>query len=318
MGWPVRGSGSSGRKSGAFRFGIARLAFVVVILLTLSGTVGWRPTPAAAASSAVVATDVLNVREEAGTWGTILAELVWGEWVDILDGPTSDNWYYVAYWGGNGWVLGDYLSFDGTGGWDSGDTGVRFSAWVNTDALNVRNGASSDSEVVDLVWYGDELTVVGPSVGGYTPISHWGEVAWVWEGYLRYDAPPGPEHWIDVDRSSQRVNLYEGGNLIQTFWGSFGWDLSDDGFYATANGTFYVYAKERDLTWTPYGGVYFTNWIAFDPARDNGFHSYSMDASGDVVPGGWNPTGGCIALEPWAAAYLFDFAPIGTRVEIHW
>jgi lipoprotein-anchoring transpeptidase ErfK/SrfK len=30
------------------------------------------------------------------------------------------------------------------------------------------------------------------------------------------------------------------------------------------------------------------------------------------------PTAGCIALDVWAAEFLYNFAPIGTRVEVHW
>jgi hypothetical protein len=253
----------------------------------------------------------------------VLAELVWGEWVEVLDGPTWDNWYHVGYWGGVGWVLGDFLSFNGVGGyvwstWSSGDAGLSTAAWVDTDALNIRRGASADSEVVDQVRYGDGVTVIGSDVDGYVPISHWSGSAWVWEEYLTYDGPPGAERWVDVDRSSEGVSLYEGDVLVERFWGAFGFDLSNDGFFATANGTYYVYEKVPGVSWTPWGGVWVSDWVGFDPKRLNGFHSYSLDARGRVLPNGDNPTGGCVALDPSAAAYLFDFVRLGTRVEVHW
>jgi L,D-peptidoglycan transpeptidase YkuD (ErfK/YbiS/YcfS/YnhG family) len=43
-----------------------------------------------------------------------------------------------------------------------------------------------------------------------------------------------------------------------------------------------------------------------------------MDAAGNVVDGGWGPTGGCVATRPDIAAIIYDFVDIGTRVEIHW
>lgn len=323
MGWSAGAgcvvSAHSGRLGGRFR----TLVVSLVVLSALMGAVGPRPLPVDAAEGAHVATDVLNVRDEPGTWGAVLDQLVWGEWVEVLDGPTWDNWYYIGYWGGVGWTLGDYVSFNGVGGyvwdvWGDGDAGLRTAAWIDTDALNIRRGASVSADVVDLVWYGDAVTVIGYTVGGYVPISHWSGTAWVWEGYLTYGGPPGPERWVDVDRSSEWVTLYEGEVVVASFWGAMGFDLSDDGFYATANGTYYVYAKDRDLSWTSWGGVWVTDWVAFDPVRLNGFHSYSRDFRGNVIPEGANPTGGCIALDPWASDFLYDFVRLGTRVEVHW
>ena len=97
-----------------------------------------------------------------------------------------------------------------------------------------------------------------------------------------------------------------------------GWDTSDDGFYATAIGTYYVYAKHKPLNYTEWAKAYITDWVAFDPDRFNGFHSYTRDADGNILPNGAGATGGCIAIEPEGAAQLFAFAESGTRVEIHW
>jgi hypothetical protein len=97
-----------------------------------------------------------------------------------------------------------------------------------------------------------------------------------------------------------------------------GYDQSDAGYYATAIGTYYVYAKYAPLAWTDYGQAFIADWVAFDPDRNNGFHSWSMDGDGNVLPWGDGATGGCVALEPSAAAAVYDFAEIGMRVEVHW
>src|SRR5688572_15973874 len=123
---------------------LVRGVAVVAILAASLGIAAPRASPAAAAVGATIATDVLNVRSEPGTWAPILDELVWGEWVEVLDGPTWDNWYYIGHWDGVGWVLGDYLAFDGVGGnagagvnaastWVNGDAGLSIPVWVNTD-----------------------------------------------------------------------------------------------------------------------------------------------------------------------------------------
>src|SRR3712207_1207382 len=105
MGWSAGGGGSA--SAGFWLLGPRTRALLVslVILSAIAGSVGVRPTPAGAAEGAYIATDVLNVRDEPGAWGSVLNQLVWGEWVEVLDGPTADNWYYVGYWGGVGWVL---------------------------------------------------------------------------------------------------------------------------------------------------------------------------------------------------------------------
>jgi L,D-transpeptidase catalytic domain len=130
-------------------------------------------------------------------------------------------------------------------------------------------------------------------------------------------ATPEPEHWVDVNRSNQLVTLYEGDKPIAAFPASFGFDPSDSGYYATAIGTYYVYQMYAGLNWTDWGQAWIRDWIGFDPERQNGFHSYSMDASGNVLPDGDGPTGGCVALAPAAADQLFAFVGVGTRVVVH-
>jgi hypothetical protein len=105
---------------------------------------------------------------------------------------------------------------------------------------------------------------------------------------------------------------------VATYWAVMGSDPSDDGFFATAVGTYYVYEKIGGLSWTDWGGAWVGDWVGFDPARLNGFHTYLMDTDGQLLPGGDGPTGGCVALEPAAADQLFAFVSVGTRVEVHW
>jgi hypothetical protein len=167
---------------------------------------------------------------------------------------------------------------------------------------------------------GAEVWVTGGAVNGFTPIDYFGQRAWVYSEFLSWGGPvaPAPERWIDIDRSSQTITLYVGNDPIASYWGAIGWDDSADGFYSTAIGTFWVYGKHEGLTWTDWGQAYIKYWVGFDPSRVNGFHSYSMDASGNVLAGGDGPTGGCVALVPAAAAELFNFATYGMRVEVHW
>jgi hypothetical protein len=210
----------------------------------------------------------------------------------------------------------------------AGPVSAQTQAVVATDALNLRQGPGLSETILDVMNDGAEVSVLdGPTGDGWYKVRYAGEVGWAFGGYLSINgesawsigsADAQPERWIDVNRSSQTVTLYAGDEAIASYWGAMGWDKSDDGFYATANGTFFIYAKNAALTWTDWGQVYITDWVAFDPDRSNGFHGYSMDSAGNVLPNGNGPTGGCVALAPWAADQLYAFAEIGMRVEVHW
>lgn len=178
----------------------------------------------------------------------------------------------------------------------------------------------------------------GPYEGMYQ-IRYYGTDGWVWADYLNIggetavtndgmggtgteteapaQAPDTEEHWIDVDRTRGLVTLMVGNTEVNSFWASMGYDTSADGFYSTAIGTYHVYNKDSALTYTPYAKNYITDWVGFDPDRYNGFHSYTKDKNGDIVPNGGGLTGGCVALAPGEIDIVFDFAYVGMRVEVH-
>ncbi len=312
---------------------------------------------AAAGFGATINSEDVNLRSDAGTWAAVVGTMWNGEWVEITLGPTEDGWYEVSADGMTGWVSGEFLTFDGDAVWselaagsssdetvdtgddwtdpasdavpddttisdetagDAGVGGAGGTAWVAIDFINVRAWAGIEADLIGTVDYGNPLAVMGGEVNGFVPVSFGDTGGWVWADYLSLNAAPGPEHWIDVDRSSQAVTLFEGDQAIASYWGSMGFDDSDEGFFATANGTYYVYEKYGGLSWTNWGRAWVRDWVAYDPIRLNGFHSFSLDSNGEMIAGGDGPTGGCIALPPWAADAVYDHMRLGSRVEIHW
>jgi len=319
----------------------AWLAVTLALLAVVAAALGVAPRSAAAGQAATVVVGVVDVWAGPAEGSGWVGQLTWGDRVDVFWGPEGEL-YEINHdgYGLRGWVAGWAITLDGASGTAPAAAATAATqtapapragassatAWVNTDVLNIRGGAAENAEIWDRVVWGDAVTVVGAETNGYVPIDYYGARGWVWAGYLRFDAAPGPavgaatgpERWIDVDRSSGMVTLYEGGNQVYVAWGSMGFDQSSDGFYATANGSFRVYARNDDLTWTDWGRVYITDWVAFDPARANGFHSYSRDQYGNVLGWGENLTYGCIALAPAASQRVYEFARLGTRVEVHW
>lgn len=257
--------------------------------------------------TAVVATDVLNVREAASVDSAILAALPNGQPVKVVGDPVN-GFLPVAYGTGRAWMAAEYLSV----GEESIADGWRSPVIVqDIDAVDPKE---SDLAAVD--------PVVAPMTDGPDPASGGPDMT---APHLGDDPAPASEdgwtsdeRWIEVDRDTATVILHDGTTIVETFHGKVGGDPSDDGYYSTALGTFHVYSMSKELTETPFAeDVYLTDWVGFDPERNNGFHSPVRDASG-AEQAAQNPTTlGCVRLDAAAAEEMFAFAYIGMRVEIH-
>jgi hypothetical protein len=191
----------------------------------------------------------------------------------------------------------------------------------------------TDQSVIDWMPVDSAVDVLfGPYEGMYE-VRYYGVDGWVWAENLSLGgapaavggggggdvaAPdPGPERWIDINRTTGAVSLMVGDSVQATYWASLGWETSADGFYATAVGTYHIYGFDGSLHYTPWADNYISHWVAFDPVRYNGFHSYTKDASGNIVANGDGSTGGCVALAPGDIDAVFAFAEMGMRVEVH-
>jgi hypothetical protein len=317
-----------------------RLVLAAMLAMTaLAGVVGMASHQASAGQAATVVADGVGLMAGVDD-PTVIAVMYAGERVDVLSGPHNGNIYEIYYYGIHGYAWAEHLSldpggdlFNGTGG--SGGGGAPAAAgWalVNTDFLNVRGDASLSAPVWDVYAGGTSVEVIGGAVNGFVPINYNGSQAWVaadflsWDGTVNFAAgggapapapDPGPEHWLDVNRSTGMVTLFVGDAPQASYYASMGFDPTDGGFYSTASGTYYVYWKEAGLTYTPYANAFITNWIGFDASRDNGFHSYTKDANGNILPNGGGKTGGCVALAPGEIDAVFNFASVGMRVEVH-
>jgi hypothetical protein len=201
---------------------------------------------------------------------------------------------------------------------------------VAAPQLNLRAEPGTWAPVIGQLWQGEPLALLaGPTPDDWYQVQADGQTGWAYGDLLAFNgaadalgqetswAGGSAERWVDVDRSTQLVTLYQGDSAMASYWAAMGSDASDDGFFATAVGTYYVYEKYWGLSWTDWGGAWVSDWVGFDPARLNGFHTYSMDTEGQIIPGGDGPTGGCVALAPGAADELFAFVSVGTRVEVH-
>jgi hypothetical protein len=296
------------------------MASAVCMLLVLASAIHGRSSAEASAArsirviprATVIGETAAGLRADPRRSGErVVARLAPGTRVTLLAGPDGGGWYAVQPAndpdGPAGWLPARRLRFD------------TFARAVTN--LRLRAGPGKQSDAIGRVRRGMVLTVVGPLSGVDVLVRLGGDAGYV---DARKLAPakgpatdPNGERWVDVDRGDRIVRLMIGETAVETFRVSVSRDQGE-GFYATAVGSYRIYEKVAELQWTPYAQAYFTYWAGFDPTRFNGFHSWTMDAAGRVLPGGDGPTSGCVSLAPEDARTVFAFVRIGTRVEVHW
>jgi uncharacterized protein YraI len=205
---------------------------------------------------------------------------------------------------------------------------------VNETIVNVRRGPGTGYEVIGTVTSGTEATITG-WYGGWWHIDYAGEAGYIFgELVTAFDAGgvpeipvtdlPGPtlsnplfepapawaideKRWIDVDLSEQRVTAYERQTPVQSYLVSTGLPGTP-----TLEGQFRIWVKFRydDME----GDDYFLEDVPFAMYfyQGYGFHGVWWHANFG------NPMShGCVNQPNEMAEWLFDFAEVGTLVNVH-
>lgn len=135
-----------------------------------------------------------------------------------------------------------------------------------------------------------------------------------------YDSAPLPSYggskYILVDISEQHMYVYENDALLYSFVASTGMNN------ATATGSFSVLDKiprAYGSTWD----IWMPNWLGIYWAGglENGIHALPVLSNGATLWSGFlgRPISyGCVVLGTYESQLLFDWAEIGTTVEIRW
>jgi len=77
-----------------------------------------------------------------------------------------------------------------------------------------------------------------------------------------------------------------------------------------------VYTKRAERTYDAPYDTYIAWWVGFDPAKDNGFHSFLQDDSGNTVDASTGRvSNGCI--RSGQADAIYEYAEIGMPVWVH-
>lgn len=126
----------------------------------------------------------------------------------------------------------------------------------------------------------------------------------------------GGGKYILVDISEQHLYAYENGALVYSFVASTGMNN------ATRVGTFAVQSKipsAYGATWN----IWMPNWmgIYWAGSLENGIHSLPILPNGQRLWAGYLGTPisyGCVVLGEYESSLLYNWAEIGTPVEIRW
>jgi lipoprotein-anchoring transpeptidase ErfK/SrfK len=126
----------------------------------------------------------------------------------------------------------------------------------------------------------------------------------------------GGGKYILVDISEQHMYVYEGEGLIYSFVASTGINNG------TRTGTFAVQSKIPNAygaTWN----IWMPSWLGiyWSGGLENGIHALPILPGGSVLWEGYlgSPVSyGCVVLGTYEAQILYDWAEIGTPVEIQW
>jgi lipoprotein-anchoring transpeptidase ErfK/SrfK len=126
----------------------------------------------------------------------------------------------------------------------------------------------------------------------------------------------GGNKYILVDISEQHMYVYEGDVLVYSFVASTGMNN------ATSVGTFSVLEKIPNAygaTWN----IWMPNWLGIYWAGglQNGIHALPILPNGATLWAGYLGVPisyGCVVLGTYEAQLLYDWADVGTPVEIRW
>jgi len=121
-------------------------------------------------------------------------------------------------------------------------------------------------------------------------------------------SPTGAERWIDLDLSAQRLYAYEGNTVVASFIVSTGTSQTP-----TVTGQYYVYIK---LLYTDMAGPGY--YLPDVPYTMYFYKGYGIHGTYWHSNFGVPMSHGCVNMRTSEAAWLFNWASVGTLVNIHY
>jgi LysM repeat protein len=161
----------------------------------------------------------------------------------------------------------------------------------------------------------NDLTEKDTIQGGQVLVIPAGRVSPMFGGDINLLEKPSPapvmEKWIDVDLSHQHLIAYEGDIAVFESTASSGLP-----YFPTITGTFAIYVKYKATRMEGGAGAYYYNlpnvpWVMYF------FKGYGLHGTYWHSDFGKPHSHGCVNLPTNNAKWLYQWAPIGTKVVVH-
>jgi lipoprotein-anchoring transpeptidase ErfK/SrfK len=302
---------------------------------TATGT----PTPSSTPETTVmVFGDSARLRSGPGNYYEELQKLAFGDLLMLLGRSSDNTWLYVKTPDGqDGWIKTVWVDLTGVNvEYHSIKTPVptpETMIKVYGSSVRLRTGPSIYFTKLQEITYGEMLQVVGrlsDNTWLYVKTSD-GQEGWTLNTWfdvpginIRYnslptmESPPTEtatpvvlegvdERWIDIDLSEQTLRAYEGKELVATFLVSTGIDK-----YPTETGQYRIDVKwpKSDMR----GDDYFLPDVPFSMYY---YGDFSIHGTYWHHNFGTPMSHGCVNMDTKDAEWLFNFASVGTLVNIH-
>jgi len=285
-----------------------------------------------------VAGDITNLRTGPGTNFRVVRQLTLGESLMLLGRLSDNTWLYVETSDGQeGWIKTTRVDLTGINldyhPIETPSPNPETTVEVSGAIVKLRTGPGINFSVVRRLTLGEPLNLLGRLRNNtwlYVETSD-GQDGWIqttlvnlaginldFDYYPVRTSPPTETatpviladvegRWIDIDLSEQRLRAYYGTGLVDSFLVSTGLDI-----YPTETGQYHIYVKMR-----------------YSDMRGEGYFlpdvPYSMYYSGDFSIHGtyWHHSfgtpmsHGCVNMDISEAEWLYNWASVGTLVNIH-
>ncbi|MGC4106529.1 MAG: SH3 domain-containing protein [Thermomicrobiales bacterium] len=190
MSTTIRKRGEASYEAPAHHSLIRRLRPVIpaiglLLLPAMTPLITYADTNLTVGGSAVIAYtsgDLIRLRDEPSTSGTILGEYSEGTSVSVIDGPITaadgSLWYQVSVGGNTGYIVQDWLAAGGSQYPD-----ITGTAWTN-DSVEFRTGPSTSSSSMGTIPAGVEVSLTGQTMDGFISAIWNGQSGWIYGQYL--------------------------------------------------------------------------------------------------------------------------------------
>jgi uncharacterized protein YgiM (DUF1202 family) len=189
------------------------VCLVVFTALPIPALASLDITPGQSAVVVDTGGDPINLRAKPHTGSRVLATVVEGETVNVIEGPVQDAsgiwWYKVVASGTRAYIAADFLALAGSQETPAGVvTGAATIVNTGGDPINCRAGAGADYSVIATFAEGDGVELTGERSGPWQPVNCGGQGGYVHTDYLSYATDDTD---LDVSDAATKAHIVDTG-----------------------------------------------------------------------------------------------------------